>query len=72
MAKTSYIRLTKHADSRSIGGHIYRFLRAYTHKPDADAEANRWNREPGISAKVVGTQNLWTVWVSEKRKWRKR
>jgi hypothetical protein len=69
---SSYIKRLHHADTRSINGHVYRFIRSYSRESDARAEAARWNREPGISAKVTGRYDLWTVWVSEKRNWRKK
>ena len=68
---SSYVRRDKHPSYKIINHHRYKFLRSYGTKQAAAAEANRWNREPGISAKVVQDGELWTVWVAEKRRWRK-
>lgn len=68
---SSYIRQEKHPVYKVINHHRYKYLRVYGVKRDADAEANRWNREPGISAKVTGREGFYIVWVAEKRNWRK-
>ena len=68
---SSYIKQEKHPVYKIINHHRYKYLRAYGTKQDATAEANRWNREPGISAKVTRSGKLYTVWVAEKRNWRR-
>ncbi len=69
---SSYVRRDSHAKSRNINGHVYQFLRSYRVRRDAVAESARWNSEPGISAKVTGSDGTqWTVRVSEKRRWRR-
>jgi len=67
---SSYVRRYKHPSYKVINHHRCKFLRSYGLERDAVAEANRWNREPGISAKVTNEGEFWTVWVAEKRKWR--
>lgn len=69
---SSYVRRDKHPTYKIINHHRYKFLRSYKAKQDATAEANRWNREPGISAKITEQSGLYTVWVADKRSWRKR
>ncbi len=71
---SSYIKATdKQPRYKIINHHRYKFLRNYQLYKDAFAEAARWIREPGISAKVVEDKKrgVWTVWVAEKRNWRK-
>jgi hypothetical protein len=65
---SSYIRRYEHPSTRVISHHRYRFLRSYGLKRDAVSEASRWNREPGISAKVTSEKGIHTVWVYQKPK----
>jgi hypothetical protein len=65
---SSYIRLYKHPSTRVINHKRYKYLRSYGLKSDAIDEATRWNREPGISAKVTSENGIYTVWVLDKRK----
>ena len=67
----SYVRLYKHPDYKVINHRRYKYLRSYGLKSDAQDEANRWNREPGISAKITSGDGIririYTVWVLDKR-----
>jgi len=65
---SSYIREYKHPSYKIINRRRYKYLRSYSSRRDATAEATRWNREPGISAKVTERNGVYTVWVAEKRK----
>ena len=68
---SSYVKATdKQPRYKIINHHRYKFLRNYLLKRDAQTEANRWNRETGISAKITNEHQFWTVWVAEKRNWR--
>ena len=70
---SSYVRRNKHLSTKLINHHRYKFLRSYGTKQDAADEASRWNREPNVSAKVTHEGGVvWTVWVSDKSKWRRR
>ena len=64
---SSYVREFKHPDYKTINHRRYKYLRSYGTKRDASAEATRWNREPGISAKVTKRGELYTVWVAKRR-----
>lgn len=65
---SSYIRLYKHPDTKIINHRRYKYLRSYGLRRDAQEEANRWNREPGISAKITSKDGVHTVWVLNKRR----
>jgi hypothetical protein len=67
---SSYVRRYKNPSYKVINHHRYKFLRSYAMRQDAIDEANRWNREPGISAKATKDGEFWTVWVAEKQNWR--
>ena len=69
---SSYVREFKHPSYKVINHRRYKYLRSYSTRRDAVAEASRWNGEPGISAKVTERGVLFTVWVADKRKWAKR
>lgn len=68
VAMSSYVREFKHPTYKVINHRRYKYLRSYGTKRDAVAEATRWVREPGISAKVTERGGLFTVWVVEKKK----
>lgn len=68
---STYVREFKHPSYKVINHRRYKYLRSYDAKRDAVAEATRWNKEPGISAKVTERDGLFTVWIVEKKKGRK-
>lgn len=69
---SAYVREYKHPNYKVINHRRYKYLRSYSTRRDAVAEATRWVDVPMVSAKVTQRGDVYTVWVADKQNWRRK